>query len=80
MLDVILVGFFIRVAAGLLYSFGVPTPIMLPFSGTTGIITDPICMGMLPMGYANKKFNIWCEIWEEDFPEDWEILMRKGGV
>lgn len=72
MLDIIWVGFFIRVVAGLLYSFGVPTPIMLPFSGTTGIITDSICMGMLLMGYANKKFNIWCEIWEEDFPEDWE--------
>lgn len=72
MLDMIWVGFLIRGVAGLLYSFGLPTPILLPFAGTTGIITDSICMGMLLVGYANKKLNIWCEGWEEDFPEDWE--------
>lgn len=72
MLDMIWIEFLIRVVAGLLYSFGLPTPILLPFAGTTGIITDSICMGMLLVGYANKKWNIWCEGWEEDFMEDWE--------
>lgn len=55
MLDMIWVGFLIRVAAGFLYAFGFPIAILLPFSGTTGIITDSICMGMLLMGYLNRK-------------------------
>lgn len=77
MLDMIWVGFLLRVIAGLLYSFGLPTPILLPFSGTTGIITDSICMGMLLIGYLNRKLNLWCEIYEfcdlyEDDDEEWE--------
>lgn len=72
MLDMLWVGFLIRVVAGFLYSFGLPIPILLPFSGTTGIITDSVCMGMLLTGYVNKKWNILCESWEEDFLEDWE--------
>lgn len=77
MLDMIWVGFLIRVIAGLLYSFGLPTAILLPFSGTAGIITDSICMGMLLMGYLNRKLNLWCglyefcDLYEDDF-EDWE--------
>ena len=73
MLDIIWIGFLIRVVTGFLYSFGVPVPILLPFAGTTGIITDSICMGVLLMGYVNKKWNIWCESWEEDFLEDLEL-------
>ena len=73
MLDIIWIGFLIRVVTGFLYSFGVPVPILLPFAGTTGIITDSICMGVLLMGYVNKKWNIWCESWEEDFQEDLEL-------
>jgi hypothetical protein len=72
MLDMIWIGFLIRVVAGLLYSFGLPTPILLPFAGTTGIITDSICMGMMLVGYANKKWNIWCEGQEKDFLQNWE--------
>lgn len=72
MLETIWIGFLIRVVTGFLYAFGVPVPILLPFAGTTGIITDSICMGVLLMGYVNKKWNIWCESWEEDFLEDWE--------
>ena len=69
MLDTIWVGFLIRVIAGLLYSFGLPTPILLPFSGTTGIITDSICMGMLLMGYLNRKRNEFCDLYEDDFED-----------
>ena len=69
MLDMIWVGFLIRVVAGLLYSFGLPTPILLPFSGTTGIITDSICMGMLLMGYLNRKRNEFCDLYEDDFED-----------
>lgn len=72
MLDMIWIGFLIRVGVGFLYSFGVPIPILLPFTGTTGIFTDSICMGVLLMGYVNTKWNIWCESWEEDFLENWE--------
>ena len=72
MLDIIWIGFLIRAVADLLYSFGLPTPILLPFARTTGNITDSICMGMLLVGYANKKLNIWCEGWEEDSLENWE--------
>ncbi|MCI5509633.1 MAG: hypothetical protein MR436_04150 [Eubacterium sp.] len=77
MLDIIWVGFLIRVISGLLYSFGIPTPILLPFSGTTGIITDSICMGMLLIGYLNRKLKLWCDLYEfcdlyEDDFEDWE--------
>ncbi|HIY02986.1 MAG TPA: hypothetical protein IAA26_14270 [Candidatus Blautia faecipullorum] len=77
MLDMIWVGFLIRVIAGLLYSFGLPTAILLPFSGTTGIITDSICMGILLMGYLNRKRKLWCglyefcDLYEDDF-EGWE--------
>ena len=72
MLDMVWVGFLIRVTAGILYSFGVPIPIALPFSGNAGIVTDSICMGFLLMGYINKKFNQWCVLEDDDFPEDWE--------
>lgn len=77
MLDIIWVGFLIRVISGLLYSFGIPTPILLPFSGTTGVITDSICMGMLLIGYLNRKLKLWCDLYEfcdlyEDDFEDWE--------
>lgn len=77
MLDMIWVGFLIRVIAGLLYSFGLSIPILLPFSGTTGIITDSICMGMLLMGYLNRKLNLWCDLYEfcglyEDDDKEWE--------
>lgn len=77
MLDMIWVGFLIRVIAGLLYSFGLPIAILLPFSGTTGIITNSICMGILLMGYLNRKLDLWCglyelcDLYEDDF-EDWE--------
>lgn len=72
MLDVIWIGFLIRVVTGFLYSFGMPIPILLPFAGTTGIITDSICMGVLLMGYVNKKWNMIVESWEGDSLEDWE--------
>lgn len=76
MLDMIWVRFFIRVVAGLLYSFGLPIFILLPFSGTIGIITDSICIGMLFTGYLNRKLNLWCEFYElcdlyDDGFEDW---------
>lgn len=77
MLGMIWVGFLIRVIAGLMYSFGLPTAILLPFSGTTGTITDSVCMGVLLMGYLNRKLNLWCglyefcDLYEDDF-EDWE--------
>lgn len=76
MLNIIWVGFLIRVLIGFLYSFGAPIPILLPFTGTAGIITDSICMGMLLMGYLNRKLNLFCKLYGysdlyEDF-EEWE--------
>ena len=72
MLDMILGGFFLRVIIGFLYSFGVPIPILLPFAGKTGIVTDSICMGMLLLGFVNKKWNDWCDCLENDLLEDLE--------
>lgn len=72
MLDMIWIGLLIRMVTGFLYSFGVPIPILLPFAGTTGIITDSICMGVLLMGYANKKWNMVVESWGKDSMEDCE--------
>ncbi|HIV22448.1 MAG TPA: hypothetical protein IAC80_00775, partial [Candidatus Merdiplasma excrementigallinarum] len=65
-------GFFLRVIIGFLYSFGVPIPILLPFAGKTGIVTDSICMGMLLLGFVNKKWNDWCDCLENDLLEDLE--------
>lgn len=72
MLDVIWVGFLIRVIVGILYSFGLPLNIALPFSGTVSIVTDSICMGVLLMGYINRKWNAWCELYADDDSEHWE--------
>lgn len=77
MLDMIWGGFLIRVVIGFLYSFGAPIPILLPFTSTAGIIADSICMGMLLMGYLNRKLNLWCKLYEycdlyDDYFEDWE--------
>lgn len=83
MLDMIWVGFFIRVAAGLLYAFGAPVPVLLPFSGTAGIITDSICLGMLLMGYLKRKPGMCFNLFEyrdlyEDDSEDWEDDEHEG--
>lgn len=72
LLDIIWLGLFIRVAAGIPYSFGVPIPILLPFTGSVGIIADSICMGMLIMGFIDSKSSEWLGLFEEDFLDDWE--------
>ena len=77
MLNMVWVGFLIRVLIGFLYSFGAPIPILLPFTGTAGIITDSICMGILLMGYLNRKLSLscklygYCDLYDDDF-EGWE--------
>lgn len=66
------VSLMIRVAAGTLYSFGVPIPILLPFTGKVGIIADSMSMGLLIVSYMANKFNTWFEITGEEISEDWD--------
>ena len=56
-LQAIGIDLFVRVSGGILYSFGVPIPILLPFTGSVGIIADTICIGILSLsfGFNNSK-------------------------
>ena len=73
-LQTIGVGLFVRIAGGFMYSFGVPLPILLPFTGRIGIITDTMCMGILILSSLSKQWesiveNI-LEEWDEEDEED----------
>lgn len=60
----------IRVVAGTLYSFGVPIPILLPFTGKVGIIADTMSMGLLIVSCMVNKSNAWFALDEEDEYEE----------
>ncbi len=47
LLQTVWVGFFLRVTCGALCSFGVPIPIMLPFTGDVSLAMDSMCIGIL---------------------------------
>jgi hypothetical protein len=66
----------IRVVAGILYTFGVPIPILLPFTSTVGIRMDSMAMGILILGYLIETlqgfFNKVLDDMIEDIVEDVE--------
>lgn len=64
----------IRVVAGILYSFGVPLPILLPFTGTVGIAADSMSIALILFCCLIRKIDAWLETIEgEDWDDDdWE--------
>ena len=62
----------IRVAAGILYSFGIPIPILLPFTGRVGIIADSMSMGLLIVSCEGNKYDAWFDAIADKMSEDWE--------
>ena len=76
MLQTIWIGLFVRVLGGILYSFGVPIPILLPFTGTVGIIVDTVCSGILILSFVFNKLERYCELIEDkiidEFLEEWD--------
>lgn len=62
----------IRVVAGTLYSFGVPVPILLPFTGSVGMIADSMSMGLLLVSCMVNKYREWFEISDAGMWEDWD--------
>ena len=54
------VMFFIRTIMGLMYSFGFPYPIALPFLGLNGSIMDAMAFTLLLIGaWENRKINLF---------------------
>jgi uncharacterized MAPEG superfamily protein len=51
----------IRVVAGILYSFGVPLPINLPFTSKIGLIADSMALGLLITGCFTRKADAWLD-------------------
>lgn len=76
MLQTIWIGLFVRVLGGILYSFGVPIPILLPFTGTVGIIVDTVCSGILILSFVFNKLERYSELIEDkiidEFLEEWD--------
>lgn len=63
----------IRLAAGTLYSFGIPTYILPLFSGKFGIRMDSMCMTLLILGCLHNKINAWFEgIFEKTEEEEYD--------
>jgi len=71
-LQTIWVGLFARVAGGILYSFGVPIPILLPFTGSIGVIADTICIGILILSFLSNRFEEYFYLIAEEILEDWD--------
>lgn len=72
MLQTIWLGLFVRVAGGILYSFGVPIPILLPFTGSVNVITDTICIGILTLSFFSNRFERCFGFMVEKMVENWE--------
>ena len=71
-LQTILFGLFIRVVGGILYSFGIPIPILLPFTGSVGVATDTICIGILILSFLSSRFEDYSDLIAEEILEDLE--------
>lgn len=71
-LQTILFGLFIRVVGGILYSFGISIPILLPFTGSVGVATDTICIGILILSFLSSRFEDYSDLIAEEILEDLE--------
>lgn len=72
MLQTIWVGLLARVVGGTLYSFGIPIPIQLLFTGNVGVIADTICIGILILSFGFNKFEGYFDRIAEKSIEEWE--------
>lgn len=72
MLQTIWVGLFVRMIGGLLYSFGIPLPILLPFTSDVSIFADTICVGILILSVLSNKFKSYFNLMVEEIIADWE--------
>lgn len=72
MLQTIWIGLFARVAGGILYSFGVPIPILLPFTGSIGVVADTICIGILSLSFLANKFDGYIDLIAEKIIDEWD--------
>lgn len=70
MFQTIWVGLLARVVGGILYSFGSPIPILLPFTGSVGIIADTICIGILILSFLSNKFEGYFDSIAEEWYDD----------
>ena len=71
-LQAIWIGLLLRVSGGILYSFGVPIPILLPFTGSVGVIADTICIGILSLSFGFNKFKWYFDLIEDEIIEEWD--------
>jgi hypothetical protein len=62
----------IRVVAGILYSFGVPLPILLPFTGKIGLIADSMALGLLITGCITRKADAWLDRFLDHVLHNWD--------
>ena len=72
MFTVAWLGILIRIVGGTLYSFGVPVPILTPFTGTIGIYEDSISVGLLLLCWLIPKSEELMELLCLKDEEDWD--------